>query len=176
MFYFRLIFISIIAIFIIISLYSCAFGANRYADLIEASALEFGVDEAVIYAVAEAESHFDPKAKSLAGAIGIMQLMPETAFWIAENLSFEGCEEDDLYSPEVSIRFGTWYLSYLFSVFDENWQVYAAYNAGEGTVKGWLKQKNFSKEDIPYPETKRYVRKVERAVKRYGKKKLLAFN
>ena len=176
MFYFRLIFISIIAIFIIISLNSCVFGASRYADLIESSALEFGVDEAVVYAVAEVESHFNSKAKSSAGAIGIMQLMPETALWIAENLAIEDYKEEYLYLPEVNIRFGTWYLSYLFSVFDEDWQVYAAYNAGVGTVKGWLEEKSFSKEDIPYPETAQYVRKVERAAKRYAKKKLLAFN
>lgn len=176
MFYFRLIFISIIAIFIIISLNSCVFGACRYADLIQSSALEFGVDEAVICAIAESESHFDPKAKSSAGAIGIMQLMPETALWIAANLCVEDYKEDSLYLPEVNIRFGAWYLAYLFSVFDESWQVYAAYNAGEGTVKEWLETENFAKDDIPYPETAQYVRRVERAVKRYTKKKLLAFN
>ena len=176
MFYFKLIFISIISIFIIISLYSCCLGARRYADLIEDSAQEFGVEASVVYAVAEVESHFNPKAKSKAGAIGIMQIMPETGRWIAGVLLIDDYQDEDLYRPEVNIRFGAYYLSYLFSIFEEDWQVYAAYNAGERAVKGWLEDKTFQKDAIPYDETAKYVFKVERAVRRYTKKNLLAFN
>ncbi|HAE88850.1 MAG TPA: lytic transglycosylase [Clostridiales bacterium] len=137
---------------------------------------EYGVKSSVVFAVAEVESHFNPKAKSKVGAIGIMQLMPKTASWIAQNLSIEEFKEEDLYDAQTNIRFGVWYLSYLYIVFEEDWQVFAAYNAGEGAVKDWIEDKNFKKEDIPYSETAFYVKKVERAVKRYAKKNFAAFD
>ena len=72
MLYFKPIFIIIVVIFIIISLYSCDLGARRYADLIREISLEYGVDPAVVLAVSEVESHFDPKAKSSAAYRGII--------------------------------------------------------------------------------------------------------
>ena len=176
MLYFKPIFIIIVVIFITISLYSCDLGARRYADLIREISLEYGVDPAVVLAVSEVESHFDPEAKSSAGAVGLMQLMPDTASWVAKCIPIENYKDEDLFVPETNVRIGVWYLSYLYRVFDESWQVFAAYNAGEGTVKDWISDENFKKEDIPYSETANYVKKVERALKRYGKKKFAAFD
>lgn len=105
-----------------------------------------------------------------------MQLMPDTASWVAKCIPIENYKDEDLFVPETNVRIGVWYLSYLYGVFDESWQVFAAYNAGEGTVKDWISDENFKKEDIPYSETANYVTKVERALKRYGKKKFAAFD
>ena len=176
MLYFRTIFIIILIIFILISLYSCNYAAGRYAELIREYASKYDVKPSVVFAIADVESHFNPRAKSSAGAIGIMQIMPATGKWIANNLLLDDYQEDDLFKADTNIRFGTWYISYLFSVFEEEWQVFAAYNAGEGAVKEWIKEKTFQKEDIPYPETANYVKKVERAQARYANKKIAAFN
>ena len=176
MLYFKSIFIIIITFFAIISFYSCFSSANRYAKIINEISAEYNVDPSVVFAVAEVESHYNPKAESKVGAIGIMQLMPKTATWIAQCLSIEEFKEEDLYDAQTNIRFGAWYLSYLYTVFKEDWQVFAAYNAGEGVVKNWIEDENFKKEDIPYSETAFYVKKVERAAARYAKKNFAAFD
>ena len=149
--------------------------AKRYADDVSASASEFQVDPSLIFAICETESHFNPQAKSSAGAIGIMQIMPETGKWIAENLSFSDYREEVLSDPSINIRFGAYYLAYLSSLFSEFWQVIAAYNAGEGAVSLWI-EKGISEESIPFPETKRYVAKVKRAFARYQEKISLLFD
>lgn len=157
-------------------MFSCDYGAKKYADEIRENAECFGVKPAVLFAVAETESGFDPQAKSLSGAIGIMQIMPKTGEWIASVLSVEGYSETLLYDPEINICFGAYYLSYLYSIFHSDWIVFAAYNAGETVVKAWLAVGIDSEEDIPYPETKRYVGKVKRAVSHYEGKKFLSFD
>ena len=156
-------------------LYSCNYIPRRYADKINRYASEYGVDPAIVFAIAETESHFNPKAKSQVGAIGIMQLMPETAKWVAKTYLSKEVLNDDLFDVDLNIRLGVCYLSYLFSVFDEDWQVFAAYNAGEGTVKAWLDDEIVRKDSIPYPETKAYINKVDRARKRFSNKNFTAF-
>ena len=176
LFYIRSIFIIIAVIFAIIPTYSCESQPQKYAETIKLYSRLYGVDPAIVFAVCETESHFNPQAYSPMGAVGIMQIMPETGRRIAGVLLIDDYQDENLYRPEVNIRFGAYYLSYLFSIFEEDWQVYAAYNAGEGAVKGWLEDKTFQKDAIPYDETAKYVFKVERAVRRYAKKNLLAFN
>ena len=80
-----------------------------------------------------------------------------------------------LFDPSVSIRFGSFYLSHLFSICSEEWQAIAAYNAGEGAVSEWI-LKGINAETIPFRETKAYLNKVNRAVARYRKKNILAFD
>ena len=104
----------------------------RYEQYVQKYAKEYNVPEYVILAVINVESGFDPKAVSTAGAIGLMQMVPSTFTWLS---SFEHLDEnlpvDELYNPEVSIRYGTYYLRYLFEKF-YNWDtVFAAYNGGE---------------------------------------------
>ena len=129
----------------------------------------------MVFAVAEVESHFNPQAVSAVGAIGIMQIMPSTGEWIASVLCVPDYNVDDLFDPELNLRFGTFYLSYLFSVFSEEWQIIASYNAGEGVVRGWIDE-NVTFDSIPYHETLDYVRKVKRALSRYRRKKYAAFD
>lgn len=122
-------------------------------------------------AVMREESKFNEKAISRTGAVGLMQIMPETGEWIAEQL-------DEIYGnldePDRNIRYGIWYLSELEKEFGGNKVLaLAAYNAGRGTVWNWIEQNGWSKDfnevdEIPYLETRNYVKRV---LKSYGKYK-----
>ena len=136
---------------------------KRRAELVAACAAEFGVDEALAFAVIRAESNFRADAVSPAGAVGLMQLMPSTAAFAAASL---GVEAYDLFDPQDNVRLGTWYLGYLSARFDRLEEVLAAYNAGEGTVRRWLRDPSLADADghlarIPYAETRRYVARVK---------------
>ena len=147
-----------------------------YQGLIQKYSVEYNVPEYVIYAVIKVESDFDPQAESSAGARGLMQMIRSTFEWLTgeehlnENLSFH-----DLYDPEVSIRYGTYYLRYLHRNFNHDWHlVFAAYNGGEGNVKKWLNNPEYTNEEgsltyIPFDETRSYVSRVEHAIKQYQK-------
>ena len=145
---------------------------KKYASIIDRYASEFGVDETEIFAIIETESKFNKDAKSSAGAIGLMQIMPDTGRWIATTLGIE-FEINELFDPNVNVRFGAFYLSYLHGKFSEDWVVYASYNAGEGVVSRWVEE-NIKKDEIPYAETKNYVQKVFKAKKYFGSKKFAA--
>lgn len=125
-----------------------------------AAADEFGVEKALVYAVIRTESKFRPQAKSHAGAVGLMQLLPETAEWVAKSL---GEKIGDLYDPRINIRLGTAYLKYLLGKFSLS-DALAAYNAGEGNVAGWIES---GAQEYPYSETRTYVKRVLRSLKVY---------
>lgn len=128
-------------------------------------------DRAFILSVIKAESWFDENATSNAGACGLMQLMPETAAYIAQKY---GVEEYDLYSAQDNIRLGCLYISYLEKRFSDRKTLLAAYNAGEGTVNGWLKNREYSSDGVsltvvPYTETEKYIKKTEKYYRIYQK-------
>lgn len=135
---------------------------------------KYDVPEHVIYSVIKAESGFDELAKSGAGAMGLMQMMPETFEDLASNHFGENCVQSNLYDPEISIKYGTYYLSYLYERYG-NWSlVFAAYNAGLGNVDGWLDDKAYSSDGqsldkIPFKETDKYVSRVEKNIEKYDK-------
>ena len=131
--------------------------------LVSAAAEEFDVPAAMILSVIRAESDFHPDAISRAGAMGLMQLMPQTFAWICEELQ-EPHDPQGITDPLLNIRFGTYYLSYLHKKFG-SWRVaLAAYNAGEGRVGEWLTDPALKRDGtlrhIPYPETAAYVKKT----------------
>ena len=131
--------------------------------LVTAASVEFGVPAAMILAVIHAESDFQPDATSPVGAKGLMQLMPQTFSWLCERLE-ETPLQNGISDPATNIRFGTYYLSYLYEKFG-SWRVaLAAYNAGEGRVCEWLADPLLASGDtlchIPYPETAAYVKKT----------------
>ncbi len=148
----------------------------EYHEYISKYADEYNIPKSVIYAVIKVESNFDSDAKSSVGALGLMQMMPRTFEWLtgdehlAENLS-----KEMLFDPDTSIRYGTYYLNYLYKKFDNNWDTaLAAYNGGEGNVAKWLKDPNYSDgkgnlTDIPFSETKNYVAKVNKEIDTYKK-------
>jgi soluble lytic murein transglycosylase len=124
------------------------------------------VDPSLVAAVINVESRWQANAVSPKGAAGLMQLMPSTADWVAEQMGLSAFQQQELFSPEVNIRLGTWYLANLLKEFGQELPVaVAAYNGGRGNVEGWLTQGIWdgTLEDagsIPFKETRRYVRKV----------------
>ena len=138
-----------------------------YPNDILSSAEEFHVDPYLVCGVIFTESGFRPNAKSSVGALGLMQLMPATGLEEAELLEIEGVTEESLTDPALNIRLGCNYLRKLLDEFGTESVALAAYNAGPGRVRQWLKEYG-TKEDgsilyIPYPETSKYVGRVESA-------------
>ena len=133
------------------------------------------VSPALVASVIMHESKFSNDVHSSRGAIGLMQLMPETAEWIAEQLGDEDFSLQKLHEPEMNIRYGTWYLALLEREFESNLVLaLAAYNAGRGTVHEWIEEYDWSLEfedisAIPYPETRIYVTRVLKDSKHYEK-------
>jgi peptidoglycan lytic transglycosylase len=141
-----------------------------YYDLIR-GVLPADVDPYVVTAVIREESAYNPVAVSGAGAVGLMQLMPQTAQMIlAES---ESTSRDRLFDPCLNIRLGSRYLAHLKKKFPNNLiYVIAAYNAGPEIVSKWVRQYSDKEEDefidlIPYTETRNYVKKVLRSYWEY---------
>jgi soluble lytic murein transglycosylase len=132
---------------------------NRYAE-------NRNLDPALLCAVILEESRFDPQALSVAGARGLMQIMPATGKDIAKSLKVIPFGADRLYDPELNIRFGSWYLAKLLEDFGgKTYLAVAAYNAGPRAVRNWLARFPGLSEDefverIPYLETRNYVVRV----------------
>ena len=141
-----------------------------YRDLIEQYAKDYNLSPAFVSAVIKNESSFDARAMSGVGARGLMQLMPDTAEWIAGKLRVDGYAFERMYDPESNIRFGCWYLNYLSKLYlGDPVAVTAAYHAGQGQVKVWLSDPLISEngyslpiESLPEGPTKNYAGKVLR--------------
>jgi soluble lytic murein transglycosylase len=138
----------------------------HHEDIIRQQADDKDLDPALIAGVIFAESHFRDQT-SHAGAEGLMQLMPETADYIAEKSGGTAFVRGDLATPQVNIAYGSWYLRYLLDKYDDRVVLaLAAYNAGQGNVDRWLadvgaRGEQFRAADhIPFPETRSYVRTV----------------
>jgi len=144
-----------------------------YRAVVEQYAMEYDVDPLLVISVMREESKFLPQAESPKGAQGLMQLMPTTATWIAQNLGDQDFNERDLLTPEKNIQYGTWYLASLEKEFAEDpILVIAAYNGGRGRVKEWIDggQLNLDElkvQDIPYQETREYVTRVLNSYNQY---------
>jgi soluble lytic murein transglycosylase len=116
------------------------------------------------------ESGFDETIKSPAGAVGLMQVTPETAEGIAKRTGGAAFKKSDLLNPEINIRYGCWYLQHLHKSFgkgdgEDYVATLAAYNAGQGRVREWLKDDDDGRldiDEIPFAETRAYARKVTR--------------
>lgn len=137
-----------------------------YQREIEQQARAFGLDPLFVAAVIRQESGFRPGARSAAGALGLMQLMPATARWAAPQMGLRGFKDEQLLDATTNIRIGCWYLNYLFQRFRDPAKVLAAYNGGEGNVKFWG---TLQGEPLAwaYPETQTYVTQCLRAYRRY---------
>lgn len=146
-----------------------------YQELVELYAKANGVDSALVASVIMNESRFQNDARSPRGAIGLMQIMPETAQWIAVQLGDDNFSLEKLREPETNIRYGVWYLAELQREFaGNNILALAAYNAGRGTVRDWIEEGNWpwtfhALDKIPYPETRSYVKNVLQNRIRYEK-------
>ena len=143
----------------------------HYQKEIVEGAKKNGLDVALIFAVVKTESGFDQRAVSNKGAVGLMQIMPSTAEFIARK---KGVEEYDLYDANTNVSFGCYYIKYLFSRFEDKWTALCAYNAGEGKVRGWLANREYSTDSktlnkIPYRETQEYIKKIQKSFTKYRK-------
>ncbi len=123
------------------------------------------LDPFIVLAVMREESRFDPKARSMAGALGLMQIMPNTAHVLDKHLNMEISDNSELYNVKVNISIGAYYLNSLLKEFGSLPVALAAYNAGHDRVREWLKEGNYQShdefiEDIPYDETRNYVKRV----------------
>jgi len=129
-----------------------------YASIIRGHAANYRLDPALLAAVIEEESKFDASARSSAGAVGLMQLTPQTAKGIAEYTGGSKFVLSDLYDPEINVRYGAWYLRHLLDKYGDERTALAAYNAGQENVDRWRARN----EGIQFPETRAYVDRVER--------------
>ena len=135
----------------------------RYTDEIKAAADRYGLDRFLVAAVVSTESSFRPNAVSEDGAVGLMQLLPSTAEWIAFRRG-EAYSEEMLYDPETNLDYGCWFLDYLIARYDGSVRhALIAYNAGFGRLDEWLRtgaDENGELKEIPYAETRNYVERV----------------
>jgi peptidoglycan lytic transglycosylase len=143
-----------------------------YQDVIRTQAAEKHLDPALVAAVIYAETKFDPRPSS-AGAEGLMQLMPQTAQFLAHRSGATTFTQTDLGTPSVNIAYGSYYLRYLLDEYRQNKVLaLAAYNAGEANVNRWVasaraSDRQLTISDIPFPETRDYVARVLQAQRDY---------
>ena len=147
---------------------------TKYTEYVTVYAEKYGVPEELIYAVIRAESDFDSGAVSEAGAVGLMQLMPDTFKWLTDEILFDHLDSGMIYDPETNVRYGTYYLSYLYDRYG-NWELaLAAYNGGLGNVDKWLTDDKYADGEgglkrIPFKETRHFVSRVTDAWEMYVK-------
>lgn len=144
----------------------------KYQNIIEQYSQKYELDPALVATVIWKESSYKETAKSSKGALGLMQLMPQTAEEVAGKLG-EDYDKEKLSDPETSIRYGTYYLSTLDRYYKGNLRkMLAAYNAGMGNVDQWLKKQDSKKEleEIPIRETKDYVETIMEKLPAYREK------
>lgn len=137
-------------------------------ELIQQKAEEREIDPYLVLALIRQESLFDPRARSPASALGLMQLIPPTATRVAKQLGLAAPSQEKLFEAEVNLTLGTQYLKDLLARYSNNWhKALAAYNAGEAAVDRWEREivtddiEEFV-ERIPYVETRGYVKLVLR--------------
>ena len=124
------------------------------------------VDPFLVAAIIKNESNFKHDAVSKVGAVGLMQIMPETGRWIAEQMGLENYQDSDLYQTKKNIRMGCWYVGELEHEFQHNLVLLmVAYNAGRGQTHEWMQENGWDYIlndiiSIPYPDTREYVAKV----------------
>ena len=144
----------------------------EYVELIRAQAAENDIPPAYVAAVILAESSYRPEVVSSANAQGLMQLLPDTAAWIAGKFGeayVEGC----LFTPETNVKYGCWYLGFLMRRYGGDMRcASAAYHAGQGNVDKWLKNPEYSADGatldaIPFDSTNTYVQRVLKYYEKY---------
>ncbi len=129
-----------------------------HMEQLVAFADDYSLDPALVAAIVRCESRFRADAVSHRGAIGLMQIMPDTGAWIAQQLGALGFEIDLLYDANLNLQFGTWYLRHLLNRFGDRADALAAYNAGPRNVEQWQ-----SGSGTIFPETAAYVVRVVRS-------------
>lgn len=139
-----------------------------HPDLITRSAGQNRLDPALVAAIIFEESGFEDGIRSDAGAVGLMQLMPSTAVWIAGKTGGEDFMVADLGEPSINIAYGCWYLRYLIDRYGSPDLALAAYNGGTENTDQWLAEARSegrvfdSDLDVPWTETREYISRVDK--------------
>lgn len=134
-----------------------------FVEAIEEQSQKRDLNPLLVTALIRQESRFQPEIRSKAGAVGLMQMMPSTGAWAAENIDLK---EYALENPDDNIKLGTWFLGQIHNTFDNNSLLaVASYNAGQGNMSKWLQDRKYMDPDefveaIPFDETKDYVKQV----------------
>jgi soluble lytic murein transglycosylase len=129
----------------------------RYEAIVRGHAQNYRLDPALVAAVIYQESKFQADVESSSGAIGLMQLLPDTAKGIAIHTGGNRFRVQDLYTPEINVRYGSWYLRHLLDKYGDERSALAAYNAGQENVDEWRREGK----RIAFAETRHYVGRVE---------------
>jgi soluble lytic murein transglycosylase len=129
----------------------------RYDAIVRGHAQNYRLDPALLAAVIYQESKFQADVESRSGAIGLMQLLPDTAKGIAIHTGGNRFRVQDLYTPEINVRYGAWYLRHLLDKYGDERRALAAYNAGQENVDEWRREGK----GIAFAETRHYVGRVE---------------
>jgi soluble lytic murein transglycosylase len=145
----------------------------EYKEEIKAASEKYDLDPFLVCAIIYVESKFEPSSKSRVGAVGLMQIMPETGQWAATKRG-NSYTVDDLDNPSVNIDTGCWYFRYLLLKYKNEKLALAAYNSGFKNVDRWLvKSKDKTVDEIiasiPYKETRQFIDRVEGAQEIYRK-------
>jgi soluble lytic murein transglycosylase len=129
----------------------------RYDTIVRGHARNYRLDPALLASVIYQESKFRAGARSSSGAIGLMQLLPDTAKGIALHTGGSKFRVSDLDDPEINVRYGSWYLRHLLDKYGDERAALAAYNAGQDNVDRWRAEGK----GIAFAETRHYVARVE---------------
>ena len=144
-----------------------------YAERIDDAAARYEVDPHLVAAIIRCESGWNDSAQSEAGAVGLMQLMPDTAKTVSDMgvVDTARFNPNNLTDPATNIEYGTALLAYLQTQLETTDEVIAAYNAGLGTVQGWIGAPGSPgiPDAITYPETRHYLDRVNESVRQYAK-------
>ena len=144
-----------------------------FEDMIRGYALKYEIDPLLVLAMIREESRFNSWNESVAGARGLMQIIFSTGEWIAQKLNLEDFNDEMLFSPEVNINLGCWYIGYLKERFSNDTAlIISGYNAGPGITAKWLEKYDRSDldnfvENIPYSETREHIKKVTKSYQMY---------
>ena len=142
-----------------------------YAERIDDAAERYDVDEHLISAIIRCESGWNERALSSAGAVGLMQIMPDTARSVAEmgRVDTNRFNPNNLADPATNIEYGTALLAFLDEQLETTDEVICAYNAGLGAVQGWISEPDSPgiPEAIKYAETAHYLERVQEALRQY---------
>jgi len=137
----------------------------RYEEIITGHAANYRLEPQLLAAMIYQESKFEAAARSSSGAVGLMQLLPETGQGIADRTGGNSWRPEDLLNPELNVRYGAWYLRHLLDKYGDEELALAAYNAGQANVDRWRERGV----GIQFDETRHYVVRVRKLKQIYAR-------
>ncbi|MXZ48501.1 MAG: transglycosylase SLT domain-containing protein [Candidatus Dadabacteria bacterium] len=144
-----------------------------FEERVKAFSRKYTLDEFLVYSVIREESHFDKEAVSVSDARGLMQLLPSTALETAPKAGLSNFQASQLFSPDINLELGCYYLSWLLEIFEGNFAIsLAGYNGGPTSAKTWYEKNGALDidefiEEIPFEQSRNYVKKIIRSYAAY---------